>query len=97
MLSCKCFARAPRSAKEILDRVIGRSLTRDPVGIMRAPIWKHLRTRGGDDQPSARVRHVDRDRYLAGDCSDRPFSDTTIGGDVNGISKKRTVSPRSPL
>ena len=60
--------RDPRSTKEILDRVVERSLftfqARDPAGMVRAAIQKHLRTHGGDDQPPARVRRVDRDRYL---------------------------------
>ena len=55
------------SAKEIFDRISSRSLysfkARDPIAIVRAAIQKHLRTHGGGDQPAARLRRVERDRY----------------------------------
>jgi hypothetical protein len=57
----------PRSAKEIRDRVVARSLfafkARDDIGVVRAAIRKHLRTHGGTGQPPARVRMVERDRF----------------------------------
>ena len=59
--------RVPRSSKEIMDRVVERSLftfkARDPVAVVRAAIRKHLQTHGEAEQPPARVRQVDRDRY----------------------------------
>lgn len=57
----------PRSAEEIRDRIVERSLFSfkavDTVAIVRAAIRKHLRTHGQAEQPPARVRQVDRDRY----------------------------------
>lgn len=60
-------ARAPQSSREIHDRIVARSLfsfnARDPIGIVRAAIRKHLRTHGGAGQPTARLRQVERDRF----------------------------------
>jgi hypothetical protein len=59
----------PRSAEEIRDRIVERSLftfkALDTVSIVRAAIRKHLRTHGQAEQQPARVRQVDRDRYSA--------------------------------
>lgn len=59
----------PMSSTEIHHRIASRSLyafkARDPIAIVRAAIQKHLRTHGGAAQPAARLRRVDRDRYIA--------------------------------
>jgi hypothetical protein len=58
----------PRSAKEIRDLIVERSLftfrAQDPVGILRAAIRKHLASHGAEGQPSARVRQQGRDSYV---------------------------------
>lgn len=58
----------PRSAKEIHQLIVDRSLftfqAQDPVGILRAALRKHLAAHGGQGQPPARVRQVERDRYV---------------------------------
>jgi hypothetical protein len=57
----------PKSAKQIVERIVERNLftfkARDPVGVVRAAIRKHLKTHGGDAQPPARLRQVERDRF----------------------------------
>ncbi|MCE7890294.1 MAG: hypothetical protein DYH12_11445 [Sorangiineae bacterium PRO1] len=59
--------RAGLSAKDIHERIVARSLftfkARDPVGVLRAAVQKHLRTHGGDDQPPALLRKLGRDLY----------------------------------
>jgi hypothetical protein len=37
---------------------------KDPVGILRSALRKHLAAHGGQGQPAARVRLIDRDRYV---------------------------------
>jgi hypothetical protein len=58
-------ANAPRSAAEIHELIAKQKLfdfkAKDPVGIVRSAIRKHLRTHAGT--PSARVQAVDKDRY----------------------------------
>lgn len=58
-------ANAPRSAVEIHESITKQKLfefkAKDPVGIVRSAIRKHLRTHAGT--PGARVRAVDKDRY----------------------------------
>ncbi|HRI66094.1 MAG TPA: hypothetical protein PK156_17725 [Polyangium sp.] len=58
-------ANAPRSAAEIHESIAKQKLfefkAKDPVGIVRSAIRKHLRTHAGT--PNARVRVVDKDRY----------------------------------
>lgn len=59
--------KAPRSAAEIHKLIEEKKLfqfnAKDPVGIVRSAIRKHLRTHGGTGQARARVRAVDKDRY----------------------------------
>ena len=59
----------PLSAKEIHERISGRSLFAfkavDPVAMVRAAIRKHLCTHGAVGQPVARITIVGRDRYQA--------------------------------
>lgn len=58
----------PRSAKEIHSLIVERKLfsfqAQDPIGILRAALRKHLACHGGDGQPAARIRQVERDRYV---------------------------------
>lgn len=58
----------PRSATEIHKLIVDKSLftfnAKDPVGILRSALRKHLASHGGQSQPAARVRQVDRDRYI---------------------------------
>jgi hypothetical protein len=58
----------PRTCAEIHQMIVARELftfkARDPVAMVRSAIRKHLRAHGGAGQPPARIRHVDRDRYL---------------------------------
>ena len=58
----------PRSAAEILQRIVVGShfefKAQDPVAMVRAAIRKHLKTHGGEGQPRARLRLVERDRYV---------------------------------
>ncbi len=58
----------PRSAAEIHKIILDKSLftfrAQDPVSILRSAIRKHLATHGGPGQPVARVRQVERDRYV---------------------------------
>ncbi len=58
-------ANAPRSAAEIHESIAKQKLfefkAKDPVGMVRSAIRKHLRTHAGT--ASARVRAVDKDRY----------------------------------
>ena len=57
----------PRSAKEIHDRIVKRALfsfkAQDTVGVVRAAIRRHLSQKGAR-KPEARLREVERDRYL---------------------------------
>lgn len=57
----------PRNAADIHARIVERGIfefkAQDPVAMVRAAIRKHLRTHGGDGQPPALVRPVDRDRF----------------------------------
>lgn len=63
----KVVDEVPRSAADIHARIVDRGLfafkAQDPVAIVRAAIRKHLRTHGGDGQPAALVRSVDRDHF----------------------------------
>lgn len=58
----------PRTAKEIHQLIVDRSLftfnAKDPPGIVRAALRKHLAAHGGPGQPPARIRLVERDRYV---------------------------------
>ena len=58
----------PRSSKEIHQIIVDRSLftfrAQDPVSMVRSALRKHLATHGGQGQPVARVRQVERDRYV---------------------------------
>ncbi len=58
----------PRSSKEIHQLILAKSLftfhAKDPVGIVRSAIRKHLAAHGGKDQPPARIRQVERDRFV---------------------------------
>ena len=60
--------RVPRSAKEIHQLILDGSLftfhAQDPLGMVRSAIRKHLATHGDEGQPPARVRQVERDRYV---------------------------------
>lgn len=57
-----------RSSKEIHQLIVNKSLftfgAKDPVGIVRSAIRKHLAAHGGQGQPPARIRQVERDRYV---------------------------------
>lgn len=57
----------PRTCAEIHQMIVDKQLftfrAKDPVGIVRSALRKHLRTHGGPGQPAARVRQMDRDRY----------------------------------
>jgi hypothetical protein len=57
-----------RTAKEIyqilLDKPLFTFRARDPVGVLRSALRRHLASHGGEGQPAARVRMVDRDRYV---------------------------------
>ena len=59
--------KAPRSVAEIHKLIEEKKLfqfnAKDPVGIVRSAIRKHLQTHGGAGQARARVRVVDKDRY----------------------------------
>lgn len=65
-----CAQREPRSVKQIFQLIVDRQLyafrAKDPVGVVRAAIRKHLRDHGGPGQPAARVRQLGPDRYAAG-------------------------------
>lgn len=58
----------PRSSTEIHRLIVEKSLftfrAQDPVSMVRAALRKHLAAHGGAGQPDARVRHVERDRYV---------------------------------
>ncbi|MFT3769721.1 MAG: hypothetical protein QM820_30155 [Minicystis sp.] len=58
----------PRSAREIHQLVVDKALftfrAQDAVGIVRSAIRKHLAAHGGESQPPARIRQVERDRYV---------------------------------
>lgn len=58
----------PRSSKEIHQLIVDKSLftfrAQDPVSMVRSALRKHLAAHGGQGQPPARVRQVDRDRYV---------------------------------
>ncbi len=58
----------PRTAKEIHQLVVDKALftfnAKDPASIVRSALRKHLAAHGGQGQPPARIRQVDRDRYL---------------------------------
>jgi hypothetical protein len=58
----------PRSASEIHGRIVGASLfefkAQDPIAMVRAAIRAHLKSHGAAGQPPARVRVVERDRYV---------------------------------
>ena len=58
----------PRSSAEIHRLIVDKALftfrAQDPVSMVRAALRKHLAAHGGAGQPSARVRHVERDRYV---------------------------------
>ncbi len=59
--------KTPRSSAEIQKLIEERKLfqfkAKDPVGIVRSAIRKHLRGHGGPGQPRARLKQVDKDRY----------------------------------
>jgi hypothetical protein len=57
----------------ILDGVVERSIhirAQDPVAILHAAIRKRLGTHGAANQPTARVRQVERDRVLCHNAID---------------------------
>lgn len=58
-------ANGPQTAAEIHARITKQSLfefkAKDPVGMVRSAIRKHLRAHAGT--PTARVRAVDKDQY----------------------------------
>ncbi len=58
----------PRTAKEIHDLIVGKSLftfrAQAPVGILGAALRKHLASHGAEGQPPARVRRQSRDSYV---------------------------------
>jgi hypothetical protein len=53
---------------EIHALIVAKSLftfrAEDPVGVLRAAIRKHLAAHGAEGQPPARVRQLERDRYV---------------------------------
>ena len=57
----------PRTCAEIHQLIVDRQLftfrAKDPVGIIRSALRKHLRNHGGQGQPAARIRQIDRDQY----------------------------------
>jgi hypothetical protein len=59
----------PRSAQVIHQFIVDRSLftfrAQDPLGILRSALRKHLAAHGGQGQPPARIRQIERDRYVA--------------------------------
>ena len=59
---------SPRSSKEVHQIIVDKSLfafrAKDPVGMVRSALRKHLAAHGGQGQPPARVRQVERDRYV---------------------------------
>lgn len=60
----------PRTCAEIHQLIVDKQLftfrAKDPVGMVRSAIRKHLRAAGGAGQPKARVKAVERDRYAVG-------------------------------
>jgi len=56
-----------RSAAEIHKLIEQKNLfqfkAKDPLGIVRSAIRKHLRSHGGPGQPRALLKQVDKDRY----------------------------------
>lgn len=64
--------RAAKTSAEIHKLIEEKKLfqfnAKDPVGIVRSAIRKHLRSHGGTGQPSARLKLVDKDRYAVADA-----------------------------
>jgi len=59
--------KAARSSAEIQKLIEQKNLfqfkAKDPVGIVRSAIRKHLRSHGGQEQPKARLKVVEKDRF----------------------------------
>ena len=51
--------------KQIVDRQLFEFGAKAPISMVRSALRKHLRSHGGQGQPPAKVRLVDKDRYEA--------------------------------
>jgi hypothetical protein len=60
--------RAALSARQIYERIVTMNLyefrSKDPGGMVRAALRKHLRSNGGAGQPQASVRETSKDCYV---------------------------------
>lgn len=58
----------PRSSSEIHQLIVSKSLftfrAQSPVSIVRSALRRHLASHGGKDQPPARIRQLEHDRYV---------------------------------